>query len=201
MQASEEKILDYLKRMFPGYAFCKTSGNGIPDYMGAPPTESELPTIFVESKQRTDRLRESQKDFAESEVGLRYRKYVCYTPALEDAQCFLYPWDDWLLFVEQENCVARVERKKVEADTLGHVNLAQEMRNLLIQTDVQAIADKVKELNPSVINTEKGKLRGPYGTGGSRHEQLGCFWVFLNLSGAEKLKLMEIIRGLLRGEL
>ncbi len=84
------------------------------DFMGAPPADADLPMLFVESKVGGDRARISQIDWAKSEIGLRCRKFVVYSPDEESAPCFLYTWDDWLLFVEQEDVVARDERKKAE---------------------------------------------------------------------------------------
>jgi len=111
---SEEKTLAYLKQMFPGYAWGKTAGGGQLDFMGAPPPENDLPMLFVESKCGADRTRETQKGWADSEVGLRCRKFVVYSPDDESSPCFLYTWDDWLLFVEGEDVVARDERKDAE---------------------------------------------------------------------------------------
>jgi hypothetical protein len=114
LNKSEEKTLKYLQQMFPGYAWGKTAGGGQLDFMGAPPTDTELPMLFVESKVGGDRARVSQISWAKSEVGLRCRKFVVYSPDDESALCFLYTWDDWLLFVEAEDVVARAERKSAE---------------------------------------------------------------------------------------
>jgi hypothetical protein len=111
---SEVKTLAYLSQMFPGYAWGKTAGGGQLDFMGAPPPGTELPMLFVESKCGGDRTRESQNSWAKSEIGLRCRKFVVYSPDDEVAPCFLYTWDDWLLFVESEDVVARTERKNAE---------------------------------------------------------------------------------------
>jgi len=111
---SETKSLAYLNQMFPGYAWGKTAGGGQLDFMGAPPPDLDLPMLFVESKCGGDRARVSQIDWAKSEIGLRCRKFVVYSPDDESASCFLYTWDDWLLFVEGESVVARDERKTAE---------------------------------------------------------------------------------------
>jgi hypothetical protein len=114
MTKSEDKTLAYLRQMFPGYVWAKTAGGGQLDYMGVPPPENDLPMLFVESKMGEDRTRESQNAWAKSEVGLRCRKYVIYSPDDKDADCFFYTWDDWMLFVEREDIVARMERKIAE---------------------------------------------------------------------------------------
>jgi hypothetical protein len=75
---------------------------------------NSLPHLFVESKCGSDRTRVSQIDWAKSEIGLRCRKSVVYSPDDESAPCFLYTWDDWLLFVEGESVVVRDERKSAE---------------------------------------------------------------------------------------
>jgi hypothetical protein len=114
LKKSEAKTLKYLTAMFPGYAWGKTAGGGQLDFMGAPPPDADLPMLFVESKCDADRTRESQNEWAKSEIGLRCRKFVCYTPDDDNAPCFLYTWDDWLLFVEQEDVIARIERHNKE---------------------------------------------------------------------------------------
>jgi len=112
---SEEKTLAYLKQMFPGYAWGKTAGGGQLDYMGAPPPDAALPMLFVESKCDRDRTRESQNAWATSDIGLRCRKFVVYSPNDEETSpCFLYTWDDFLTFVEREDVVARDHRKAAE---------------------------------------------------------------------------------------
>jgi len=114
LNKSESKTSKYLQQMFPGYAWGKTAGGGQLDFMGAPPPDTDLPMLFVESKCGGDRTRESQNVWAKSEIGLRCRKFVVYSPDDEAAPCFLYTWDDWLLFVEGEDLVARAERKNAE---------------------------------------------------------------------------------------
>lgn len=111
---SEQKLLGYLQQMFPGYAWGKTAGGGQLDFMGAPPPDADLPMLFVESKCAEDRTRESQNEWAKSEIGLRCRKFVVYSPDPDGAPCFLYTWDDWLMFVEDEDVVARIARKDSE---------------------------------------------------------------------------------------
>lgn len=112
---SEEKTLSYLKQMFPGYAWGKTAGGGQLDFMGAPPPNVDLPMLFVESKCDHDRLRESQHGWATSDIGLRCRKFVVYSPNDEEmSSCFLYTWDDFKTFVEREDVVARDSRKAAE---------------------------------------------------------------------------------------
>jgi hypothetical protein len=112
---SETKTLAYLKQMFPGYAWGKTAGAGQLDFMGAPPPDADLPMLFVESKCAGDRTRESQGEWAKSDIGLRCRKFVVYCPNDDETSpCFLYTWDDFLTFVEQEDVVARVQRKAAE---------------------------------------------------------------------------------------
>jgi Domain of unknown function (DUF4357) len=115
LRKSEERALQYLQKMFPGYVWAKTSGNGVLDFMGAPPPDSSLPMLFIESKMCQDRLRLSQQDFAKSDFGLRCRKYVIYSPTdSDDCEFFLYSFDDWCEFVEEEDLVARIERKSAE---------------------------------------------------------------------------------------
>jgi hypothetical protein len=112
---SEEKTLAYLKQMFPGYAWGKTAGGGQLDFMGAPPLEADLPMLFVESKCDRDRTRDSQNEWATSDIGLRCRKFVVYSPNdAATSPCFLYTWDDFLTFVEREDVVARDTRKAAE---------------------------------------------------------------------------------------
>jgi hypothetical protein len=112
---SEEKTLAYLKQMFPGYAWGKTAGGGQLDFMGAPPPEADLPMLFVESKCAGDRTRASQGEWAKSDIGMRCRKFVVYSPNdNEIGPCFLYTWDDFLTFVEREDVVARDHRKAAE---------------------------------------------------------------------------------------
>jgi hypothetical protein len=112
---SEEKTLAYLKQMFPGYAWGKTAGGGQLDFMGAPPPDADLPMLFVESKCAGDRTRDSQSEWAKSDIGLRCRKFVVYSPNdNETGPCFLYTWDDFLTFVEREDVVARDHRKAAE---------------------------------------------------------------------------------------
>lgn len=112
---SEEKTLAYLKQMFPGYAWGKTAGGGQLDFMGAPPPDADLPMLFVESKCDRDRTRDSQNEWAKSEIGLRCRKFVVYSPNDDEmSPCFLYTWDDFLTFVEREDVVARDNRKAAE---------------------------------------------------------------------------------------
>jgi hypothetical protein len=70
--------------------------------------------LFVESKCGNDRARDSQIEWAGSEFGVGCCKYVVYTPDDSSAWCVLYTWDDWKLFVEGEDVVARAERKSKE---------------------------------------------------------------------------------------
>ena len=111
---SEHKVLKYLQFAFPGYAWCKTAGKGMLDFMGRPPADKNLPMLFVESKCGNDRARDSQSEWAKSDFGVGCCKYVVYTPDDSSAWCVLYTWDDWLLFVEHEDVVARAERKSKE---------------------------------------------------------------------------------------
>ena len=112
---SEGKTLAYLKQMFPGYAWGKSAGGGQLDFMGAPSLDADLPMLFVESKCDRDRTRASQNAWASSDIGLRCRKFVVYSPNdAATSPCFLYTWDDFLTFVEREGVVARDSRKAAE---------------------------------------------------------------------------------------
>jgi hypothetical protein len=115
LQKSAERAMAYLPKMFPGYAWGKTAGGGLLDFMGAPPPDSPLPMLFVESKMGNDTLRESQNGWAKSEIGLRCKKYVIYADTTkDDAPLFLYSWDDYLQFVECENALDPANRKSAE---------------------------------------------------------------------------------------
>ena len=110
---SEHKVLKYLQFAFPGYAWCKTAGKGMLDFMGRPPADNNLPMLFVESKCGNDRARDSQIEWADSEFGVGCCKYVVYTPDDSSAWCVLYTWDDWLLFVTDRS--RRVVRSALDS--------------------------------------------------------------------------------------
>jgi hypothetical protein len=119
LKKSEQKVFLYIREMFPDYEWRKTAGNGVPDFMGYPPDDSDLPVLFVESKCGLDSLRESQKEFSNSMFGLRASGddalWVVYTPDdTSETHCFAYPWDAYLRFVDKEGCRARIIRKKAE---------------------------------------------------------------------------------------
>ena len=156
---SEEKTLKYLQQMFPGYVWGKTAGGGLLDFMGAPPEDSELPMLFVESKCDADRTRDSQNEWAKSELGLRCKKYVIYTPSnIPSTPCFLYSWDDFLLFVEDENIVARVERKEQERATKrrmesGQYRCTRNGVNAIMRVDENGIVIVLKDSTFSAQST------------------------------------------------
>jgi len=115
LRKSEERALAYLKEMFPGYAWDKTTGSKLMDFMGVPPPESRLPTLFVGSKVGADTVRYSQNEFAKSEAGMRCRKYVIYGDGNDDgAPLIVYTWDDYLEFIEGENAIDGAARKSAE---------------------------------------------------------------------------------------
>ena len=119
LKASEKKTLSYLRKMFEEYTWIKTAGGGFPDFIGYFPADSDLPMLFVESKCGSDRLRDTQKDFANSQFGLRASDdnalWVIYMSDDSDTTpCFAYSWNVYMQFVEGEGLIAREERKTEE---------------------------------------------------------------------------------------